>query len=144
VKPMDFSGEHIHGEIFTTDWWGKFRTSCLILSERLFQVRFVVFGWVKASGRPCQAERIREIMTKRSYQRDHVSKSMLERFYQRELVREIVTDSVSGSMSESIRVIKSERAYLRVWPRWGVCFIMSGSVGCHDCQLQYWLSLSRY
>jgi hypothetical protein len=53
-------------------------------------------------------------MTKRSYQRDHVSKSMLERFYQRELVREIVTDSVSGSMSESIRVIKSERAYLRV------------------------------
>jgi len=135
VKPMDSSGERIYAEIFTMDWWRKLRASFLLLSERLFQVRNVEFGWVRASGKSCQTERIREILSKRSYQRDHVSKSMLERFYQRKLLREIVTECASGSISESIRVIPSERAYLSLWPRYGVRFIMLGKVGCHDCQL---------
>ena len=75
VKQMDSSGQHIYAEIWTTEWWWKTQVSFLVLSDRLFLVRFsLCLGELE-----CQRDHVREIMSVRSCQRDHVRQSMSER-----------------------------------------------------------------
>jgi hypothetical protein len=40
VKLMDSSGKRIYAEMWTADWWWKQQASFLVLSERMFLVRF--------------------------------------------------------------------------------------------------------
>jgi len=88
VKQMDYSGERICAEMWTADWWWKTQASFLVLSERLFLVRFsLCLGELE-----CQREHVREIMSERSCQRDHVREIMSERACQRDRVSENVAE----------------------------------------------------
>jgi hypothetical protein len=88
VKQMDSSGERIYAEMWTADWWWQTQASFLVLSERLFLVRFsLCLGELE-----CQREHVREIMSERSCQRDHVREIMSERACQRDRVRENVSE----------------------------------------------------
>jgi hypothetical protein len=61
-KQLDFSREHIYAEIWTADWWRKTQAIVLVLSERLFLLRFsLCLGELE-----CQREHIRKIMSERS------------------------------------------------------------------------------
>jgi hypothetical protein len=62
VKQMDCSGESIYAEMWTADWWCKMQASFLVLSERLFLVRFsLCLGELE-----CQRKHVREIMSEGS------------------------------------------------------------------------------
>jgi hypothetical protein len=61
VQQMDSGGECIYGEMWTADWWWKMQASFLVLSVRLFLVRFsLCLGELE-----CQREHVREIISER-------------------------------------------------------------------------------
>jgi hypothetical protein len=62
VKQMDSSGDRIYAEMWTADWWWTTQPSFLVLSKRLFLVRFsLCLGELD-----CQREHVREIISERS------------------------------------------------------------------------------